>query len=282
MIDYREMTTADISVGIDLCRMAEWNQLERDWEQFLRLSPNSCHVATKENRIVGTVTTISYPDRFGWIGMMLVDPKHRRQGIGTQLMKDALRLLSDHRTVRLDATPVGREVYLKLDFVDDYELSRMVTVVPETISKDNYNPARPMTMDDLPAVFEMDLNVFGADRLVLLKWLFEGAPEYAWIIGNNGRIDGYCFGRTGFYFEYLGPLVAEDSRIASELISACLCRQAGRAVALDAPHHSTDWLRWLGSIGFTEQRLLIRMYRGENCYPGLPKNVFAILGPEFG
>jgi hypothetical protein len=40
--------------------------------------------------------------------------------------------------------------------------------------------------------------------------------------------------------------------------------------------------QWLISIGFTEQRELIRMYRGKNAYPGTPEKQFAILGPEFG
>ncbi len=282
MIIYREMTVADIAESMRLCRAAGWNQLPRDWEQFLRLNPHGSRLALAGDRVVGTVTTIEYGDRFAWIGMMLVDPAARRQGIGTRLMHEALEALRDQKTIRLDATPVGREVYLNLDFVDEYGLSRMETVVSAQIANDEANPARPLTADDLPSVIELDARVFGADRRAMLEWMFDGAPQYAWMVARNGRAAGYCFGRTGFNFEHLGPVVAEDSQVAGQLVTACLGRQHGKAFALDVLHHDASWRRWLESIGFKEQRPFIRMIRGESRSPGLPEMQFAILGPEFG
>ena len=75
--------------------------------------------------VMGTVTTIPYENHFAWIGMVLVDPSKRRQGIGTQLLREALQLTADQETIKLDATPAGREVYLKLGFVDEYKIIRM-------------------------------------------------------------------------------------------------------------------------------------------------------------
>src|SRR5690349_11093844 len=127
MVVYRKMVKADIDAGLILCRSAGWNQLENDWKIFLELSPDGNRVAVDENgKVVGTVTTISYEDHFSWIGMVLVDPEKKRQGIGTQLLLEALRVLVNMDTIKLDATPAGREVYLKLGFVDEYMLSRMV------------------------------------------------------------------------------------------------------------------------------------------------------------
>src|SRR5215813_8164810 len=139
------MSRADVAAGLGLCRASRWNQLSRDWECFLKLSPRGCRVAVKEDRVIGTVATVSYQDRFSWIGMVMVDPAERRQGIGSQLLREALGLLGDRAPVRLDATPAGREVYLKLDFVDEYGLSRMETVVSDLIKRDEDNSARPMT-----------------------------------------------------------------------------------------------------------------------------------------
>ncbi|MBK5280119.1 MAG: GNAT family N-acetyltransferase, partial [Bacteroidia bacterium] len=119
MISYRTMRSDDIPAALSLCRHAHWNQLARDWEIFLQLSPHDCIVAEQEN-IVGTVTTIRYQNHFSWIGMLLVDPAMQRQGIGMQLLKEALRILEHEETVKLDATPEGRTVYLKLNFVDEY------------------------------------------------------------------------------------------------------------------------------------------------------------------
>jgi ribosomal protein S18 acetylase RimI-like enzyme len=282
MIVYREMGAADIPESLRLCRAAGWNQLPRDWEQFLRLNPHGSRLALRGDQVAGTVMTMAYGDRFAWIGMMLVDPTLQRQGVGAQLMNDALVVLRDQHTVRLDATPVGRGLYLKLGFVDEYPLSRLARSESDAVAPIENNPARPMAVDDLPAVCPLDREVFGADRRAMLEWVYEGAPRYAWIVRDEHRVEGYCFGRTGFSREYLGPVIAADAGIARQLVTACLNANAGRAFFLDAPHHDTDWLRWLASIGFTEQRRLTRMFRGENRHPGLPARQFGILGPEFG
>src|SRR6267142_1280393 len=126
MIVYRPMKAGDIAAGLSLCGYYGWNQLARDWELFLRMSPEGCCVgADEEGKVVGTVTTLRYQDHFSWIGMVLVDPARQRQGIGGQLLQESLHILRNEKIVKLDATPEGRVVYLKLNFVDEYRLSRM-------------------------------------------------------------------------------------------------------------------------------------------------------------
>jgi GNAT superfamily N-acetyltransferase len=281
-VRFRAMTPADIAAGLELSCAARWNQTERDWGLFLRLSPDGCRVAVIDDRVVGTVATACYEDRFAWIGMVLVDPAERGHGIGARLMAEALCVLKDMPSIRLDATPAGHAVYQKLDFVDEYSLSRMETVVSSQELTLRGNPARPMTKDDLPAVAIFDRQVFGADRRLTLEWVFDGAPEYAWIIEEQGQIAGYLFGRRGFNFEQLGPVVAHDQQTARRLVSACLIRQAGKPFIIDVSHHDADWRVWLESIGFREQRPFIRMFYRYNPYPGLPLKQFGILGPEFG
>lgn len=276
------MRTADIEAGLALCRVSGWNQQRRDWELFLHLSPRGCRVAVKDGRVVGTVTTVRYQDHFCWIGMVLVDPSERRQGIGTQLLHESLAVLEGERAIRLDATPAGHAVYRKLEFVDEYRLSRMgISAFISPMMIDN-NPARPMMESDLPQVCEIDREIFGADRGAILAWMFEGAPEYAWLVVRNSRIEGYIFGRHGYNFEHVGPLVAQDHESALILVRACLMPYEGRTFILDASRHDPEWMGRLESIGFKEQRPFIRMFRGENLFLGLPEKQFAILGPEFG
>jgi GNAT superfamily N-acetyltransferase len=279
---FRDMTPADVAVGLELTRAARWNQTESDWGLFLRLSPKGCRVAVMDERVVGTVATARYEDRFAWIGMVLVDVAERGQGIGSRLMAEALDVLNDMPSIRLDATPAGHPVYQKLDFVDEYRLSRMETVVSGAGLDLRRDHARLMTKDDLPAIAVFDRQVFGADRSLTLGWMFESAPEYAWVIEERGQIIGYTFGRRGFNFEHLGPVIAHDQQTARRLVSTCLSRQAGRPFIIDASHCETGWRSWLESIGFREQRPFIRMFYRDNPYPGLPPKQFGILGPEFG
>jgi len=142
--------------------------------------------------------------------------------------------------------------------------------------------ARPMKKNDLVIVAELDRTVFEADRQPLLEWMHEGAPQFAFVIEEKNQIQGYCFGRQGYNFTHIGPVIANDSHHAKKLVSAALNNCIGNAVVLDVLSFDPEWKTWLTSIGFTEQRPLIRMYRGSNNFPGQPENQFAILGPEFG
>ena len=280
MIVYRPMQLHDIAAGLSLCRAAGWNQVASDWEIFLQLSLNHCLVATSEKKVVGTVATIRYQKIFSWIGMVLVDPVYQRQGIGKQLLQKALQVLQDEETIKLDATPAGREIYLKLNFVDEYRLNRMV--INSSEEKLEVSTARPLQKNDLNELAEFDRKTFGADRKPLLKWMFEEAPEYAFIIKEKNEIMGYCLGRHGYNSNHVGPVVAKDFAIAKDLVAAALNNNLNQSIILDVLHFDQEWMKWLISAGFTEQRSLIRMYHGSNRFAGIPEKQFAILGPEFG
>lgn len=273
MIEYREMKDEDIDAGLALCRSAGWNQLENDWKIFLKFNPHGSRVAIDENgKVVGTVTTISYEDHFSWVGMVLVDPSRKRQGIGTHLLREALQILKLQETIKLDATPAGREVYLKLGFRDEYTLCRMLA---NDISNLSVSNATLTSQTDLPHIFQKDKLVFGASRKELLQFIHEKFPNFSYSVPG-----AYSLGREGYNFTQIGPVIADSLLDAIEVTTAALKNTDG-PVILDVLQGS-PFYDWLISMGFTEQRKLIRMYRGVNAYPGIPEKQCAILGPEFG
>jgi Acetyltransferase (GNAT) domain/Acetyltransferase (GNAT) family len=275
------MTPSDIAAGLRLCRASRWNQLESDWSLFLKLSPAGCRVAEKNGPVVGTVATLRYQDRFSWLSMVLVSPEERRAGIGTRLLYEGLALLEDVTCIRLDATEAGRQLYTQHGFVDEYPIARFTTTADPARIAPPGRSVRPMREQDLAAVFARDRETFGADREPVLRSLFARSPECAWV-AIASDIQGYCFGRSGFLYQQLGPIVARDESVARELVSKCLTHKSDQRWGVDAPQHSASWLGWLKSIGFTEERSFVRMRRGENRYPGHPECVFGVVGPEFG
>src|SRR5262249_51572163 len=70
----RAMTPADIPDGLRLSQLAGWNQTFADWKRFLELAPEGAFVACVDARVCGTVTTVRYGNRVGWVGMVLTDP----------------------------------------------------------------------------------------------------------------------------------------------------------------------------------------------------------------
>src|SRR5574341_918485 len=125
MLRIRAMTQADLAAGMRLKEQAGWNQIEADWRRLLVLGSEGCYVAEWDQVVVATTCTTVF-EKIGWISMVLVDVAHRGRGIATQLMQHAIGHLEHEgvKTVRLDATPLGRPVYEKLGFVAEYELAR--------------------------------------------------------------------------------------------------------------------------------------------------------------
>jgi hypothetical protein len=99
---------------------------------------------------------------------------------------------------------------------------------------------------------------------------------------EKNKIQGYCLGRQGYNYVHIGPVVANNIDIAKNLVGAALQNSIGLPVILDVLHFDTGWLKWLAAIGFAEQRLFTRMYRGTNAFHAEPEKQYAILGPEFG
>jgi hypothetical protein len=124
--------------------------------------------------------------------------------------------------------------------------------------------------------------VFGADRMALLSWTLDGAPELAFKVSEGDKFTGYCLGRSGYRYTHIGPVVANNVEVAKDLVSAALKHCGDKPVILDVPHHDKPWREWLESVGFSELRPFTRMYKGNNQWPGIPGNQYAILGPEFG
>src|SRR6185503_3242911 len=109
-IKIRLLLESDIASAMRLKEAAGWNQTEADWRRLLLLEPNGCFGAVTDGRLVATTTTTIY-DELAWIGMVLVDPQHRRQGIAGKLMNAALDYLNGKiETIKLDATALGQPV----------------------------------------------------------------------------------------------------------------------------------------------------------------------------
>jgi GNAT superfamily N-acetyltransferase len=280
-ISFRQMRDADIAAGLQLCRMAGWDQVQRDWERFVAAENGTAHVGLMDGHLIGTVATIRYGVEFGWIGMVLVHPDVQGRGVGAVLLDHATAQLTNVPAIRLDATPAGQLLYRKHAFIEEYSLKRMEGV-PSVVNRSNPSWVRPLTRETLTDVTALDRLVFGAPRAELLAWMYDGAPEYGFAAHQGGRVTGYVLGRQGHEFEHLGPIVAGDSAVAVELTKACLVDHPGRAFVIDSAGDAEEWLRFLEETGFREQRPYIRMHRGHGGPFGRRDQQFAILGPEFG
>src|SRR4030095_5289656 len=121
----RSMQPGDIDSAMKLSEAEGWNQTEKDWELFLENDGNICLVAESGNMVVGTTTAINYSNQVAWIGMVLVNKEFRGRGISQSLLTRVIEKLERCKSIKLDATPQGQQVYKKLGFEDEYLIDRM-------------------------------------------------------------------------------------------------------------------------------------------------------------
>lgn len=282
----RAMTKEDIPDAQRLKQIAGWNQTEMDWDRFLEAGEAGCFVAELDGQVCGTATTISFENRFAWVGMVLVDPSCRGRGIGTRLLEQTIEYLDALRIpcIKLDATPQGRPLYEKLGFLPEYEIERWTlrrapVQVAEPSDAGRLGGFPPSFLED---ILETDRDLFGANRSFLLKSLHQQAPGLTAGITSEGKLQGYTFGRRGSFADHLGPWMANDTPAARTLLERFLICSTRDVLIVDWLKSNSTAGQLLRSFGFRYTRSLTRMYRGENVYPGRVERFCAILGPEFG
>jgi creatinine amidohydrolase/Fe(II)-dependent formamide hydrolase-like protein/N-acetylglutamate synthase-like GNAT family acetyltransferase len=284
----RQMHPSDMPELMRLKTQAGWNQLESDWNIFLKENPAGCFVAVHNGHVTGTAATVNYNNTISWIGMVLVSPDFRRMGIATTLLNASIESLSGCSIIKLDATPEGRNVYRQLGFEDEFTLQRMrCDKVSANFAATSFANIAALTAEDIKEVDKLDSAVFGTSRLSLLKTLIENNPESSLkSINDKGSISGFCLIRQGCNYLQIGPLVAGSMETAQKLISFQVNKHKEKAFLIDIPDIHSDLQEWMAEIGFSIERPFIRMHKNSvdktTGQPGKVESYFAICGPEFG
>lgn len=273
----RRMQRGDIPFGLALCRRAGWNQLDADWRRLLSLCPDGVMVAEQDGMPCGTASAICYDTRIAWIGMILVHPDFRQQGIGSALMKHTLARLQSRRSqvIKLDATDQGRPVYLKLGFKDERPICRFVGQAQGgTVTE------RAVTADDWPVIAQLDAEAFGADRLALLHALaHEG---FSAVVANDSGLQAVGFARLGFEANFLGPVIARDLATARRAVSSLLAALPAGNVYWDLLPDNRSARQLAEDSGLIIRRELTRMYLGHENITGTVDRVYGCAGFELG
>ena len=279
--EIRRLSESDIPAAMRLKEAAGWNQTEADWRRLLALEPHGCFGAFKEERLVGTTTTTTYGNELAWIGMVLVDPQQRRQGIATQLLDVALGYLKERvATVKLDATPEGQPLYERFGFEFESVLQRWSRPRPS-----RGNPTdRQKVMDrsEVSKLLQLDQLAFGADRSPLIEDLIAASVVAPGLLKKaDGTLSGYALARPGSAADYIGPVVTNDPRQIGKLLDGALAQLQGTQVYVDCNTDCFANAQELSERGFVKERDLIRMTLGAPAQKTSPL-IFAIAGPEVG
>lgn len=279
MLHIRGLTVADIPFGMRLKQQAGWNQVEADWKRLLDLQPDGCFLAELDGRPAGTVTTCRF-GRVAWVAMMLVDESLRGRGIGRSLMRHALDDLDSKgaRTIRLDATPLGRPLYESLGFTAESILTRYHGVLPPA----DQPPDLPVPPNGkiVAEIAELDRQVSGTDRGRLIGRLFEEHPDSLRVVIESATLGGYLLARPGSRATRIGPCIA-TKHAGPLLLADARRRYAAETITMDIPAENGPASATAASWGLTITGQLTRMGRGPRVHEDRAR-LWVSAGPEKG
>lgn len=243
----------DLAAGLRLSTQAGWNQTAADWRRALDVCPDGLLAGRLDGQVVATGCVASFGRDATWIGLILVDEALRGRGIGATMFRHTIDLARriGGDAVGLDASDLGRPVYLKQGFFDVAPIDRWCGVLRPTAAT---AALEPIATRNWSAVADLDRAACGVDRAPLLRHLLADPAVHGFSVPGAGHAILYP-GRTQ---AHLGPVVAADDAVFALLLSRAAELLNGFEVVVDALRTpSTSAL--LEAHGLRIQRRLTRM-----------------------
>jgi GNAT superfamily N-acetyltransferase len=275
----KRIEPADAESTVALSDEAGWNQTVEDW-RFMVGQGRAMGLRDRKGTWVASSLILPQAPGLSWISMVLVTRAHRRSGLGTMLLRRCIGAVQEEGGVPgLDATELGRPVYLPLGFQDVYTISRWrIDAQRSEMPAPPGCTIRPMRESDLEAVIAFDVARSATSRGHILRYLFGLVRNRACLAERDGQIVGYALGRPGQKTPQVGPVIADHPDVGIALVARML---TGPAI-LDVPNAQRDLAGWLREAGAVRERGFTRMTLGR--FPGLEdaSRIYALAGPELG
>ena len=281
------LTHADLEQAAALSRSVGWNQTPEDWARLLALAPNGVFGASEAGRLVASSSVVVYGDALAWIGMMIVDPEHRRRGLGRRLLDAALAspTVPPGATVGLDATDMGAPLYRTRGFVGVEPIDRWGGAL-RAATPPAGTEIRAVEAADVAALVAWDAERTGTARSALVAHLLRTPSANGWLATRGGSIAGYAVVRPGCSHHHVGPLLAEDEAAFAALTATAARKLRASPVFADVVRSpATDAA--FARAGLRVERRLTRMALTHTARPrhgrilsGAP--IWATAGLEWG
>ncbi|WP_165250676.1 GNAT family N-acetyltransferase [Paludisphaera soli] len=259
------MTRRELDLALEAAAREGWNPGRNDAECFWAIDPSGFFMGVLDGRVVGRASAVAYDDAFAFCGLYIVEPEFRGRGYGYAITQARLRHVGD-RNAGIDGVPAMVEKYARLGYRTAHRSTRYAftprrTTEPHAAIVD----ARQVPFE---ALADYDARHFPAHRAgFLASWIAQpGAVALAFVEG--GSIGGFGVLRPAATGRKIGPLFAEDGRVAEALFAALANHGLNEPIYLDVPEPNREALALAHRHGLTPGFACDRMYlRGD---PGLP------------
>jgi GNAT superfamily N-acetyltransferase len=274
----KPLTAAELPAATGLSQAVQWPHRLEDWQFVLALGQGVA--AFSGERLVGTAMWWTYAHAVTRVGLVLVEPKVQRAGLGRLLMEALLDRIATPAIV-LNATDAGAPLYRKLGFLEtDAIIQHQGTIgpVPLALLRDGER-LRPLGRNDTARLIACDAAAYGVPRARVLEALIEQAE--AVVLDNAGETTGFAFCSRFGRGLVIGPVVARDRVAAKALIAHWAGSHAGTFVRIDVPA-STGLSPWLDKLGLLRSDPATTMCRGTAPAPAGPAQTYALVTQALG
>ena len=248
IINAEQYSIRSFSDSLDVVKLlserAGWNQTNEDLQAMFSLEKDGIYISKYKfgahNLPLGSGISLPINQDLAWIGMILVHPELRRQGIARSIMNTCLnhaRTNQKKKIVGLDATPLGKQVYDSLGFKDSFTIWRSVIYTDQkTNDKLNFE----ITELDLDKAQWFLTTQNYLERIDMIKILAEIPGSKNLLIKSDNKVMGIGLSRPGRLLPFFGPVIAETSDVALQLIQNLLQywnTSGSDKVFMDMPEH---------------------------------------------
>ena len=272
----RQMNRAEVNLAIEWAAIEGWNPGLHDAKCFHATDPEGFLIGYLGEEPVGCISVVAYDANFGFLGLYIVRPEFRGQGLGLKLWQAGIARLGN-RNIGLDGVVGQQDNYRKWGFCLDYRNIRY-----EGLGK----PANPSGMADLSAVsfdrlLAYDSRMFPVPRDRFLRCWIRQPQATGHAVIRDGTLAGYGLIRPCRHGYKIGPLFADDENIAEDLFQALAAQAPGAAIYLDVPQTNAAAVILAERHGMQKVFETARMYTRQP--PAVPiGSIFGVTTFELG
>ena len=259
------MTQVEAKRLVDWAESEGWNPGTHDAETLWKADQDAFLAMVVDEKLAGGGAIFRHSSSFGFMGLFIMTPEFRGQGLRRQLWverRDRLReRLGEKGVVGLDGVDAMLPFYARGGFEPAYRHCRFSLDVSGRSFEAN-RKVRKIDHEIQRELLSFDQGCFPGERSSYVSaWLQQ--PE-ALLLGSfeGDLLNGYSVLRPCRSGWKVGPLYANGADAARALLQECCRLSSHGTVSIDVPENNVEGWKLCESLGMEQVFQCTRMYLG--------------------
>ncbi|MFK5856788.1 MAG: GNAT family N-acetyltransferase [Bacteroidota bacterium] len=281
-LEFRKLDLGGVKTLVEWAKNEGWNPGPLDANVYWSTDPNGFYGYYYKNSLIAGGGIVSYNKEFGFMGLFVVKPEYRSIGIGRKLWHQRRDLLinrlNHNASIGMDGVVDMQSFYKKGGFEIAFKDERYEKIGMKSVIDDNIFPIKD---EDFHEISTYDKLCFGFLREIFLNLWIKLPENKTFKYVEKDIIRGFCIARKVSNGFKIGPLFADNKKIAEELYKACLNSVIGKPLYIDIPMLNQEAVQIVKKYNAKYVFECARMYYGQMPRTDI-KKVYGITTFELG